>query len=65
MAGFFSHARLIEDTVNKYISLKFSFDHKNSLIQDKRSKLIKTKLYDGAVQTAVKGHKALNLWQLQ
>ena len=51
----FSHASLIEDIVGKYNSLKCSFDHKN--------KLTKTKLYDGAVQTAVKGHKALNLWQ--
>ena len=30
---FVSHARLIEDTVSKYIRLKCSFDHKNSLIQ--------------------------------
>ena len=33
MAFFFSHARLIEDTVSKYISLKCSFDHKTALFK--------------------------------
>ena len=32
MAGFFSHARFIEDTVSKYISLKCSFDHKKTAL---------------------------------
>ena len=30
---FFTYASLIEDIVSKYISLKCSFEHKNSLIQ--------------------------------
>ena len=33
MAGFYSHARLIEDTVSKYISLKCSFDKKTALFK--------------------------------